>query len=43
MLSGTILVNLDSEEDGRLTVGCAGSTDTWIRIEAPVSRPPTGP
>jgi dipeptidase D len=35
MLSGTILVNLDSEEDGRLTVGCAGSTDTWIRIEAP--------
>ena len=22
-------------EDGRLTVGCAGSTDTWIRIEAP--------
>ena len=26
-----MLVNLDSEEDGRLTVGCAGSTDTWIR------------
>jgi dipeptidase D len=35
MLSGSILVNLDSEEDGRLTVGCAGSTDTWVRIEAP--------
>jgi dipeptidase D len=35
MLSGTILINLDSEEDGRLTVGCAGSTDTWIRIETP--------
>jgi dipeptidase D len=35
MLTGTILLNLDSEEDGRLTVGCAGSTDTWIRIEAP--------
>jgi dipeptidase D len=35
MLTGSILLNLDSEEDGRLTVGCAGSTDTWIRIEAP--------
>jgi dipeptidase D len=29
------LINLDSEEDGVLTVGCAGSTDTWIRVEAP--------
>jgi dipeptidase D len=35
LIAGTILVNLDSEEDGKLTVGCAGSTDTWIRIEAP--------
>jgi dipeptidase D len=35
MLSGSILLNLDSEEDGRLTVGCAGSTDTWIRITSP--------
>jgi dipeptidase D len=34
MLTGSTLINLDSEEDGRLTVGCAGSTDTWIRIEA---------
>jgi dipeptidase D len=32
LVHGKILVNLDSEEDGRLTVGCAGSTDTWIRI-----------
>jgi dipeptidase D len=32
LVNGTILVNLDSEEDGRLTVGCAGSTDTWVRI-----------
>jgi dipeptidase D len=30
---GAILINLDSEEDGRLTVGCAGSTDTWVRID----------
>jgi dipeptidase D len=35
LLSGSTLINLDSEEDGVLTVGCAGSTDTWIRIEAP--------
>jgi len=34
LVRGSILVNLDSEEDGRLTVGCAGSTDTWIRIRA---------
>jgi len=33
LVTGSILVNLDSEEDGRLTVGCAGSTDTWIRID----------
>jgi len=33
LVDGTILVNLDSEEDGRLTVGCAGSTDTWIHLE----------
>src|SRR5829696_7323220 len=35
LVTGSILVNLDSEEDGRLTVGCAGSTDTWIRIDGP--------
>jgi dipeptidase D len=35
LVTGSILVNLDSEEDGRLTVGCAGSTDTWIRVELP--------
>jgi dipeptidase D len=32
LVTGSILVNLDSEEDGRLTVGCAGSTDTWLRV-----------
>jgi dipeptidase D len=37
LIDGTILINLDSEEDGRLTVGCAGSTDTWIHIERPRS------
>lgn len=35
LLTGRTLVNLDSEEDGVLTVGCAGSTDTWVRVEQP--------
>jgi len=35
LVDGTILLNLDSGRDGRLTVGCAGSTDTWLRIPAP--------
>jgi dipeptidase D len=39
LVTGSILINLDSEEDGRLTVGCAGSTDTWIRIKAPREEP----
>ena len=42
LLTGSTLINLDSEEDGVLTVGCAGSTDTWIRVDAPRERaPPT--
>jgi dipeptidase D len=35
LVDGKILINLDSEEDGKLTVGCAGSTDTWIRVSLP--------
>jgi dipeptidase D len=42
LLTGSTLINLDSEEDGVLTVGCAGSTDTWIRIEAPRTAPASG-
>jgi dipeptidase D len=42
LVSGSILVNLDSEEDGKLTVGCAGSTDTWVRIDAPRAAPDDG-
>ena len=42
LVTGSILVNLDSEEDGKLTVGCAGSTDTWLRIEAPREAPAAG-
>jgi len=35
LVDGSILLNLDSGEDGRLTVGCAGSVDTWIHLEGP--------
>ena len=35
LLTGSTLINLDSQEDGVLTVGCAGSTDTWVRVDAP--------
>jgi di/tripeptidase len=34
-VSGATLLNLDSEEDGKLTVGSASSTDTSIRVEKP--------
>ena len=34
LVTGTTLLNLDSEEDGKLTVGSASSTDTSIRVEA---------
>jgi dipeptidase D len=40
LVRGTVLVNLDSGADGRLTVGCAGSTDTWLRVSLP--REPVG-
>jgi di/tripeptidase len=36
MLTGSVLLNLDSEDDGTLTVGCAGATDSWIRIRRPM-------
>jgi dipeptidase D len=35
LLTGTILLNLDSEEDGKLTVGSASSTVTSIGVEKP--------
>ena len=34
LITGSTMINLDSEVDGVLTVGCAGSTDTWIRVDA---------
>src|SRR4029453_5838910 len=35
LISGATLLNLDSEEDGKLTIGSASSTDTQIRVEKP--------
>jgi dipeptidase D len=35
LVSGKTLLNLDSEEDGKLTIGSASSTDTTIRVESP--------
>jgi len=32
MLAGRTLLNLDSEEEGSVTVGCAGGADTEIRL-----------
>ena len=33
MISGSILLNLDSEDDGELFVGCAGGVDTTITFD----------
>jgi dipeptidase D len=41
LVTGATLLNLDSEEDGKLTVGSASSTDTSIRVERP--REPCAP
>ena len=40
LIGGGVLLNLDSEEDATLTVGCAGGADTFVRLEAP--REPVG-
>jgi dipeptidase D len=40
LVTGATLLNLDSEEDGKLTVGSASSTDTEIQVETP--REPSG-
>ena len=33
MLEGKILLNMDSEEDGKLYIGCAGGRDTELELE----------
>ena len=40
LISGSVLLNLDSEEDATFTVGCAGGVDTILRLDGP--REPAG-
>jgi dipeptidase D len=35
LLQGSILLNLDSEEEGEFSIGCAGGVDATARIAAP--------
>ncbi len=42
MLKGRILLNLDSEEEGFVTVGCAGGGDTLVEIRGGRQDPPQG-
>ena len=38
LISGRILLNLDSEDDGHFTVGCAGGMTTWAEIPVATSK-----
>ena len=42
ILSGRLLLNLDSEEDGTIFVGCAGGEDTLIDVPVSWTAPPAG-
>ena len=42
LVTGDVLLNLDSEEDGALTIGCAGSEDHVLRFDAAREPLPAG-
>ena len=42
MLQGRQLINLDSEEDGIVYVGCAGGGDTQLTVDLEMVTPPEG-
>ena len=42
MLEGRILMNMDSEEDGALFIGCAGGRDTELFLRLETEAPPSG-
>jgi len=42
MLEGRCLINLDSEEEGVLTVGCAGGADTQVKLPLSAKKAPAG-
>jgi dipeptidase D len=39
-MQGRILINLDSEDEGVFTIGCAGGVDTTITLELETAPPP---
>src|SRR5262249_45422108 len=42
LLSGRLLLNLDSEEEGTVTVGCAGGVDTLLSLALATEPCPAG-
>jgi dipeptidase D len=41
-VSGRLLLNLDGRSDHSLTIGCAGSTHTFTRLQLPLGKAPAG-
>jgi len=41
MLDGRMLVNMDTEEDGAIYIGCAGGKDTELRLDLQMEQPPS--
>ncbi len=43
LLEGRLLINLDSEEEGVITIGCAGGGDSVLRLPLDEAPEPSGP
>ena len=39
LITGRVLLNLDSEDDGHFTVGCAGGMTSWAEIPVATAKP----
>lgn len=42
IVSGRLLLNLDTEEEGEVTIGCAGAGNTSLALPSEVAVPPAG-
>lgn len=42
LVSGRLLLNLDGTSDEAITVGCAGSANSFVRLQLPLEPPPEG-
>jgi dipeptidase D len=42
IVSGRLLLNLDTEEEGEVTIGCAGAGNTSLSLPAETAAPPSG-